>query len=99
MEAKQMDEADLMPYPVLDDFIQSYIVQKMDATQTLNHAMPHVASYYHGNMDKLKADLDRFIQMSARAQWKRNRFANAFKVMAYDLDPTSDLRWPILQTV
>ena len=99
MEAKQMDEADLMPYPVLDDFIQSYIVQKMDATQTLNHAMPHVASYYHGNMDKLKADLDKFIQMSARAQWKRNRFANAFKVMAYDLDPTSDLRWPILQTV
>lgn len=99
LETKQSDEEDLMPYPVLDDFIESYLVNHMDATQTYNHVLPIAAPFYHGNMDKLKQDLDKFIKMCARAQWKRNRGANAFKVLSYDLDPKSGLRWPTLQTV
>ena len=86
-----------MPYPVLDNFIDSYIVRRLDAAQTLQNAMPLVGTYYQGNTEKLRQDLDKFIRMSALSQWKRNRFANAFKVMPFDLDPRSGLRWPTLQ--
>ena len=96
-ESNQQDEADLMPYPVLDNFIDSYIVRRLDAAQTLQNAMPLVSTYYQGNTEKLRQDLEKFIRMSALSQWKRNRFANAFKVMPFDLDPRSGLRWPTLQ--
>ncbi len=97
LEASQSDESDLMPYPVLDSFIKSYLVNRLSAEETLNNAMYLAARYYNSNTESLKQDLKKFIKLSARAQWKRNRFANAFKVMSYDLDPKSGLRWPTLQ--
>ena len=97
LEADQTDEADLMPYPVLDTFIQNYVVRRLSAEDTLNNAMHLVNRYYAGNAEELKQALKKFIKMSARAQWKRNRSANGFKVMTYSLDAKSGLRWPTVQ--
>ena len=96
IEAKQTDETDLMPYRVVDTFVEWFIVQKLSPKEVVNLAKCHLTQYYT-NDDDIKRDLKKFITMSTRAQWKRIRAANSFKVMPYDLDPGSDLQWPCLQ--
>ena len=96
VETKQADEVDLMPYRVIDSFVEWFIVQKRSPKEVFNLAKQHLTQYYQHD-DDIKRDLKKFVTMSTRAQWKRVRAANSFKVMPYDLDPGGDLQWPCLQ--
>ncbi|GEM_PF-2616877 len=96
VETKQADETDLMPYRVIDSFVEWFIVQKRSPKEVFNLAKQHLSQYYQQD-DDIKRDLKKFVTMSTRAHWKRIRAANTFKVMPYDLDPGGDLQWPCLQ--
>ncbi len=96
IETKQADEKDLMPYPVLDAYIEWFIVKKLSPKEVLAKAKQKLTDYYNDDQD-IRRDIKKFVTMAARSQWKRVRFANSFVIMPYDLAPESDLRWPCLQ--
>lgn len=97
LNSEQNDESDLMPYPVLDTYIEHFIFKRQSPKEVFEHAKEQLGKYYDNDED-IKKDIQKFIRMTSQAQWKRNRFANSFKVLTNDLDPKSDLRWPSLQT-
>ncbi len=47
--------------------------------------------------DDIEKDVKRFIQLTARSQWKRTRFANEFIILPFNIAPDDGLRWPCLQ--
>ncbi|MFA5624138.1 MAG: NAD(+) synthase [Bradymonadales bacterium] len=96
LAAQQNDESDLMPYPLLDAFIEALIVQKLAPYEVCTLCWPRLAEYCTDKRQYV-AYLQKFIRMLCSSQWKRNRLASSFKLLSYDLDPKSGLRWPILQ--
>lgn len=96
IEKGQSDEADLMPYPVLDAYIEWFLIRRLSPKAVYQLAKSQLAAYYE-NTDNIASDIKRFIKLAVNSQWKRNRFANSFKVLSFDIAPDSDLRWPCLQ--
>lgn len=88
----QTDEADLMPYPVLER-IERYLVRDRlgpdDILQTLAFDFPST------DPAVLRGYCDRFFQLWSRNQWKRERFAPGFHLDDESLDPKSWCRFPI----
>lgn len=95
-QAKQEDEADLMPYPILDSFIEAFVVQRLSPRECCILCWPKLQEHCKDKA-QFTAYLKKFIRMLCFSQWKRNRLASSFKLLAYDLDPKSGLRWPVLQ--
>ena len=95
LENEQQDEKDLMPYPVLDAYIDWFVVRKYSPAKLFALAKTHLGKFY-SNDDEIRRDIRRFVTLLSRAQWKRVRFANSFSVISYDLSPASGLRWPCL---
>ncbi len=92
-EEKQTDEADLMPYPLLDVFEEAAIGRKLSPARTLAEGakrFPEIPA------DQLRVYHARFFRLWARNQWKRERYAPAFHVDDRNLDPKTWCRWPIL---
>ena len=91
--AAQTDEADLMPYPVLDAIERAAIRDKRppaDCFQLLRLQFPrHSAA-------ELGLWTHRFFQLWSRNQWKRERYAPSFHLDDENLDPKTWCRWPIL---
>lgn len=91
--AHQTDEADLMPYDVLDA-IERRLVR--------DHATPVaiwrelVTAFPHHDRRTLASWVRRFLTLWTRNQWKRERYAPAFHLDAHNLDPRSACRFPIL---
>ncbi len=91
--AGQTDEADLMPYDVLDAIERSAIRDKqtpLEAWQRLcvdfpGHAPPQLARW-----------TERFFTLWSRNQWKRERYAPSFHLDDENLDPKTWCRFPIL---
>ncbi|MCB0836495.1 MAG: NAD(+) synthase [Bacteroidetes bacterium] len=86
----QTDEADLMPYPILDDIekcaIRDY-KSPVEVFQTLRGTYP----------DKvLKGYIRKFFNLWSRNQWKRERYAPSFHLDDENLDPKTWCRFPIL---
>jgi NAD+ synthase (glutamine-hydrolysing) len=92
--SKQVDEEDLMPYPILN---------ALERWSFYDHQSPEACfsllENTYGNTftkEQLNGFIHRFFRLWARNQWKRERYAPGFHVDDYSLDPKSWLRFPIL---
>jgi NAD+ synthase (glutamine-hydrolysing) len=89
----QTDEADLMPYDLLDVIERASIADKRspaDVFRLLEAQFPRYSA------QQLFAWLERFYSLFARNQWKRERYAPSFHVDDANLDPKTWCRFPIL---
>jgi NAD+ synthase (glutamine-hydrolysing) len=89
-EHAQTDEKDLMPYPLLNQIERLAFYERLSPEQ--------VFAELKGTEDDelLKMHIRRFYSLWSRNQWKRERYAPAFHLDDYNLDPRSWLRFPIL---
>ncbi|MDO5580031.1 MAG: NAD(+) synthase [Planctomycetia bacterium] len=95
----QTDEADLMPYSVLNLFEQAIIRDKLSSTKTLEFVQKGIENDpVCKDMDtsRLEEWMERFYRLWTNSQWKRERFAPAFHLDDHDLSPVSWCRFPIL---
>jgi NAD+ synthase (glutamine-hydrolysing) len=91
--ATQTDEADLMPYEVLDAIERAAIRDKRSPSEVLSLITAEFPQY---SKDELWLWLDRFFRLWSRNQWKRERYAPSFHVDDESLDPKTWCRFPIL---
>ena len=91
--ATQTDEADLMPYEVLDAIERAAIRDKRSPREVLSLISAQFSQY---SKDDLWLWLDRFFRLWSRNQWKRERYAPSFHVDDESLDPKTWCRFPIL---
>lgn len=92
-ENHQTDEADLMPYPVLDAIERSAIRDKLmplEVYRRLRRQFPE-----RSEEDCLRW-VERFFTLWCRNQWKRERYAPSFHLDDENLDPKTWCRFPIL---
>jgi NAD+ synthase (glutamine-hydrolysing) len=89
----QTDEADLMPYPLLDAIERLAIRDKLapvEVFQLVRLQFPEIPPVQMGVW------LERFFRLWSRNQWKRERYAPSFHLDDENLDPKTWCRWPIL---
>jgi NAD+ synthase (glutamine-hydrolysing) len=91
----QTDEADLMPYRVLDAIERAAIRDKLLPVEVFDTVRSQFAEYDAG---QLGAWVDRFFRLWCRNQWKRERYAPSFHLDDENLDPKSWCRFPILNS-
>jgi NAD+ synthase (glutamine-hydrolysing) len=91
--ASQTDEADLMPYDVLDAIEDQAIGEKRSPAEVLAVI---TAQFPSNTRDQLTIWVRRFFQLWSRNQWKRERYAPSFHVDDKNLDPKTWCRFPIL---
>jgi NAD+ synthase (glutamine-hydrolysing) len=91
--ATQTDEADLMPYEVLDAIERAAIRDKRSPREVLTVIRAEFPRY---SAQDLWHWLDRFFRLWSRNQWKRERYAPSFHVDDESLDPKTWCRFPIL---
>jgi NAD+ synthase (glutamine-hydrolysing) len=92
-DRKQTDEADLMPYDVLDAIERAFIRDKQSPAEILLCLQPRFPQY---DTARLAAWVERFITLWCRNQWKRERYAPSFHLDDENLDPKTWCRFPIL---
>jgi NAD+ synthase (glutamine-hydrolysing) len=90
---KQTDEADLMPYEILNSIEASFVRDKREPDSILDALHRQFPAY---EMSALKTFLNRFYRLWGRNQWKRQRYAPCFHLDDYSLDPSTWCRYPIL---
>jgi NAD+ synthase (glutamine-hydrolysing) len=91
--ACQTDEADLMPYDLLDAIERAAIRDKLvplEVFQTLRPVFPQHST------QQLAIWVERFFRLWCRNQWKRERYAPSFHLDDENLDPKTWCRFPIL---
>jgi NAD+ synthase (glutamine-hydrolysing) len=91
---KQVDEEDLMPYPILNTIERLAFYDLCSPHECLAKVNEQYGSHFA--KEKLAEFVRRFFRLWARNQWKRERYAPGFHVDDYSLDPKSWLRFPIL---
>ncbi|MCB9735470.1 MAG: NAD(+) synthase [Deltaproteobacteria bacterium] len=91
----QTDEADLMPYPLLDAIEGAAIRDKQDPLETFLLMRVRFPQYAPR---QLGAWVERFYVLWCRNQWKRERYAPSFHVDDKNLDPKTWCRFPILSS-
>ncbi len=92
-EQHQTDEADLMPYDILDAIERAAIRDKrspMETWELMQAAFPDREASQVGLWVK------RFFVLWCRNQWKRERYAPSFHLDDENLDPKTWCRFPIL---
>lgn len=94
LEMTQTDEADLMPYEVLDAIEKCAIRDKQTPREVLEMMQVQFGAVY--SADQLLLYVERFFRLWSRNQWKRERYAPSFHVDDENLDPKTWCRWPIL---
>lgn len=94
LEAKQIDEEDLMPYDLLNAIETAAFRDKKSPKDCLELMELEFEDIY--SKEKLVMSIDRFFRLWSRNQWKRERYAPSFHVDDRNLDPRSWLRFPIL---
>ena len=95
--SEQTDEADLMPFHVLDQIMYAFVQLALDPREILIRLWPAVRDHYHDDLGKFAADVRKFVRLFCFAQWKRERIAISFRVTAFDLDPKTGFRFPPVQ--
>lgn len=93
--ADQTDEADLMPYRVLDAIERAAIRDKLLPIETFEAVRPQFPQYDRAQMG---AWIERFFRLWCRNQWKRERYAPSFHLDDENLDPKTWCRFPILNS-
>ncbi len=91
--ACQTDEADLMPYEVLDVLERAAVRDKYGPADVLEVVRVAFPDY---EIEVLKGWVRRFFRLWSRNQWKRERYAPSFHLDDENLDPRSWCRFPIL---
>lgn len=94
LSSKQVDEEDLMPYPILNAIERWAFYDKKSPKECLKMLKAEYGSRF--TEEQLLAFCQRFFRLWARNQWKRERYAPGFHVDDYSLDPKTWLRFPIL---
>ncbi|MCB0325166.1 MAG: NAD(+) synthase, partial [Bdellovibrionales bacterium] len=92
-EASQTDEADLMPYPILDAIERWAIRDKkspLEVFELLKLEHPDVPAKERALWVR------RFFRLWSINQWKRERYAPSFHLDDENLDPKTWCRFPIL---
>jgi NAD+ synthase (glutamine-hydrolysing) len=92
----QQDEADLMPYAVLDDLLYLFARRRMSLPDCWR-----VLVYRHPNHDaeQLRTWTGNFGKLFAYNQWKREQLPVTMKVLDLDLDPKTGFRFPVTQSI
>ena len=93
--ADQTDEADLMPYRLLDAIERSAIRDKLLPVEVFEAVRPQFPQY---EAAQLGMWVERFFQLWCRNQWKRERYAPSFHLDDENLDPKTWCRFPILNS-
>lgn len=91
--ACQTDEADLMPYEVLDAIERAAIRDKQLPLEVFRLMR---AQFPNDTVAQLLLWVERFFRLWCRNQWKRERYAPSFHLDDESLDPKSWCRFPIL---
>ncbi len=89
-EYDQTDEADLMPYGILDAIEKCAIRDYQSPVEVFRRLK---GSYPD---QQLKAYIKKFFLLWSRNQWKRERYAPSFHLDDENLDPKTWCRFPIL---
>lgn len=88
----QTDEDDLMPYPVLRDIEHEAI--KLYKSPLM--VFQSLKGEYDFSDEILKSYIKKFFTLWSRNQWKRERYAPAFHLDEFNVDPRSWCRFPII---
>jgi NAD+ synthase (glutamine-hydrolysing) len=94
---EQTDEADLMPFEVLDRILYGFVQKAQDPLDLFLSLWPQVQKFYQSPYE-FCAHIHKFVRMFCFAQWKRERFAISFRLTAFDLDPKAGGRFPVIQS-
>ena len=86
----QTDEADLMPYDILDE-IEACAIRDYKSPVEVFESLKGITEDY-----LLKAYIRKFFTLWSRNQWKRERYAPSFHLDDKNLDPKTWCRFPIL---
>lgn len=92
-EQTQTDEADLMPYDLLDAVERAAIRDRKAPVEVL---LTIEADFVQYSRNQLIDWITRFFQLWCRNQWKRERYAPSFHLDDENLDPKTWCRFPIL---
>ncbi len=92
LDTTQTDEDDLMPYPLLAAIEKQAIHFHKSPLETLK-VLNKTEAY---SLEDLKVYINRFYQLWARNQWKRERLAPSFHLDDFNVDPRTWCRFPIL---
>lgn len=92
----QTDEADLMPYAVLDDLLYLYARKRLGLADCWR-AM--CIRHPQHDAEQLRTWTADFAKRFANSQWKRDQHPVAMKVMDLDLDPKTGFRFPVTQSI
>lgn len=92
----QLDEADLMPYVVLDDLLFLFARRRMSLADCWR-----ILCYRHRehSPEQLRAWTAAFGKLFVRNQWKRDQHPVTMKVLDLDLDPKTGFRFPVSQSI
>ncbi len=91
----QTDEADLMPYEVLDRIERLAIRDKLMPKEILPYLQ---VAYPDESLKQQIGWICRFFRLWSRNQWKRERYAPSFHLDDENLDPKTWCRFPILSS-
>lgn len=91
----QTDEADLMPYDVLDQIERLAIRDKLMPKEILPYLQ---MTYPQESYEQCVQWICRFFRLWSRNQWKRERYAPSFHLDDENLDPKTWCRFPILSS-
>lgn len=89
----QTDEADLMPYPLLNTIEKAAIRDRQTPREIFYVLRSQFQEY---DTEQLLTWIERFFQLWSRNQWKRERYAPSFHLDDENLDPKTWCRFPIL---
>ncbi len=92
-QASQTDEADLMPYEVLDEIERAAIRDKLAPAEVMAQMVVKPWPYTD---EQLAEWVALFFRLWCRNQWKRERYAPSFHLDDENLDPKTWCRFPIL---
>ncbi|MDP7638359.1 MAG: NAD(+) synthase [Candidatus Hydrogenedentes bacterium] len=92
----QEDEADLMPYAILDDLLYLFARRRMalpDCWRVLCHR------HEENDPEELRVWTSKFGRLFVQSQWKREQLPASLKVLDLDLDPKTGFRFPVTQSI
>lgn len=91
LDNNQTDEDDLMPYDLLRDIENLAVKEYMGPIQVFESLKDQKISD-----ESLKKHIKKYFTLWSRNQWKRERYAPAFHLDEFNVDPRSWYRFPIL---
>lgn len=94
-EDAQQDEADLMPYDILNS-IEKWLIRDRMSPNTILMKLEN--SYPDLSLSSLKSYLRKFLHLWSVNQWKRERYAPSFHLDDESLDPKTWCRFPIISS-